>query len=366
MIKTLAFDFKNLPDISSRAHSFYWQTDRKISELQIKQIFLERHNFFDRDNATRAIELNMKKKVVNLIPPIKSGSINSVVKATLADGQEVIMRMHPNGLKNGYFWAEKAVADAALAAGVPTYKTYYIDDSFARFPFAYMIISCEPGKNMKQSGPYNAATDKQLIEDTGRLLALTHSVQTDKYGFFDNAVAKKESRLVGIHTEWKEHIYASLRDNLDYLTSKNTISTNEREQIENAFQKNNNSITCNSPRLVHNDLADWNELTDGKKITAFIDWDEAFSGDPVCDFAAYSVFFDDARLNHLIRGYQTVSQLPTDFESKFHLYRLRYIISKMTLRTKRSVYDTSDLVKKLLAYSHNLLQVELSWYEKQQ
>lgn len=351
-------------DLSSRLHSFYWQTDRKISELQIKQIFLDRHSYFNEQSAKAAIEFGMKKKVVELIPPIKSGSINSVVKATLENGVEVIMRMHPNGLKNGYFWAEKAMADAARNVGVPTYQTHFIDDSMRRFPFGYMIISCEKGKNMKNSGPYEPVIDKILIEDTGRLMALTHSVKTEKFGFFNNEVAKKEAKLVGIHNTWKEHIYASLDDNLLYLTGKSAISQEECDKIKEIFKENDHYIKCDSPRLVHNDIADWNELTDGKKITAFIDWDEGFSGDPVCDFSTYSVFFDDTRLKNLITGYETVTKLPIDFEKKFHIYRLRYIISKLTLRTKRSMFDTSEFLIYNLKFAQQLLIKELNWYEK--
>jgi len=351
-------------DISSRTHSFYWQTDRKISEVQIKRIFLSRHSFFDEESAKAAIESGMRKSVIDLIPPIKSGSINSVVKATLQDKTDVIMRMHPNGLKNGYFWAEKAVADAARDAGVSTYKTYYIDDTKKQFSFDFMIISCEQGSNMKNSGPYSAEIDKILIEDTGRLLALTHSVKTQKYGFFDNTIAKKEGRLLGIHNTWKEHVYASLEDNLSYLVNKNAITQVEREKITEIFKNNDHLIECSSPRLVHNDVADWNQLTDGKKITAFIDWDESFSGDPICDFSTYSVFFDDKRLSNLIRGYETITKLPSDFEAKFHIYRLRYIISKLTLRTKRSVFDTSEFLKQNLVFAQQLLVKELKFYAK--
>jgi HAD superfamily hydrolase (TIGR01509 family) len=352
-------------DISSRNHSFYWQTDRKISEIQIKHIFQDRHTFFDKENAVRAIENSLNKKVSSLIPPIKSGSINSVVQAELVDKTQIIMRMHPNAVKNGYFWAEKAIAEHAKKAGVPTYSTLHIDDTKTHVPFDFMIITKEPGNNMKNSGPFDAITDRALVEDTGKLLAKTHSVQTQRYGFFDNAIAHTTGNLIGIHTSWKSHIYSSLADNLSYLENAHAITTSEKRSIELVFKKNDSLISCPNPHLIHNDLADWNELTDGKKITAFIDWDEAFSGDPVCDFAAYSVFFDDSRLTHLINGYTTISPLPDDFERKFHLYRLRYIISKMTLRTKRSVYDTSNLVKDLLVYSHTLLQTELKWYEKQ-
>jgi len=351
-------------DISSRTHSFYWQTDRKISEIQIKHIFQDRHTFFDKVNAIKAIETSLGTKVASLIPPIKSGSINSVIQAELEDGAQIIMRMHPNAVKNGYFWAEKAVATHALTAGVPTYTTLAIDDTKIHVPFDFMIISRVPGNNMKNSGPYDAVTDKMLIEDTGKLLALTHSVSTQGYGFFNNDIAKQKGSLVGIHNSWTDHVFASLADNLTYLETRKSITNEERKKIERIFSENKQIIVCDSPRLIHNDLADWNQLTDGKKITAFIDWDESFSGDPVCDFAAYSVFFDDVRLTNLKRGYETVSKLPTDFEYKFHIYRLRYIISKMTLRTKRSVYDSSELVQTLLTYSHELLQQEFDWYEK--
>ena len=96
-----------------------------------------------------------------------------------------------------------------------------------------------------------------------------------------------------------------------------SIKENERATIEQIFKDNDSLLVCNSPRLVHNDLADWNELTDRKKITGFLDWDEAFSGDPICDFSAYSVFYDDVRLNHLVHGYETVSKLPSNFEKNF-------------------------------------------------
>jgi len=368
-VKQLEEDLKQLDvntdviDISSRQHSFYWQSDRKISELQIKRIFLSRHSFFDEASAKAAVEYGMKKKVIELIPPIQSGSINSVVKATLEDGVEVIMRMHPNGLKNGYFWAEKAVADAARSNGVPTYKTYFIDDSNAQFPFNYMIISCEAGGNMKQAGPFSPELDKILIEDTGRLLALTHQIKTKGYGFFNNTKAQT-GELIGIHQQWKEHVYASFQDNLDYLVKMDVFKKNERTTIESIFKDHDSLIVCNSPRLVHNDLADWNQLTDGKKVTAFIDWDEAFSGDPICDFSTYSLFFEDARVNNLIHGYETITQLPVDFEAKFHLYRLRYIVSKLTLRTKRSVFDNSPFLIQFLKHSKEVLEKELIYYSK--
>lgn len=77
-------------DLSDRHNSFYWQSDRAISEIQIKEIFLDRHNMFDEKETKMAIEYGMQQygksvsqaKVIHIDPPIKSGSINCVCKAT--------------------------------------------------------------------------------------------------------------------------------------------------------------------------------------------------------------------------------------------------------------------------------------------
>lgn len=367
-LKKLKVDTSDL-DLTSRKHSFYWQSDRKITELQIKRIFLNRHTFFDKENAIKAVEYGMQQagktkqqaKVVKLTPPIKSGSINSVVHAEIADGTKVIMRMHPNGLKNGYFWAEKTASEKAKKIGVPTYLTYFIDDTKNIVPFDFMIIEALKGENMRLSGPFAKSIDNQLMEETGKYMALIHKVEVKNFGFFDNKIAKEKRSLVGIHPKWKDHVFAALDDNLNYLVKAKTFTSSQQKNIYKIFEKNKQFIECESSRLIQNDIADWNQLTDGIHVTGMIDWDECFGGDPICDFSTWSVFFDLDRMRHLIKGYETITKLPIDFEEKFHLYRLRYIISKMTLRVKRVVFDKGQHIASLLEYSKKILQDEFKW-----
>jgi HAD superfamily hydrolase (TIGR01509 family) len=357
-------------DLTSRQHSFYWQSDRKITEMQIKRIFLNRHTFFDKENAIKAVENGMQQagktkqqaKVVDLTPPIKSGSINSVVKATIADGTKIIMRMHPNGLKNGYFWAEKVASEKAKEIDVPAYSTYFIEDTKKVVPFDFMLIEELKGENMRLSGPFDKSIDNQLMKETGKYMALIHKVEVKNFGFFDNEIAKEKNSLVGIHSKWKDHVFAAFEDNLNYLVKAKTITSTQQKNIHNIFEKNKQFIKCESSRLIQNDIADWNQLTDSKHVTGMIDWDECFGGDPVCDFSTWSVFFDLDRMQHLKKGYETVTKLPMDFEEKFHLYRLRYIISKMTLRVKRVVFDKGQHITSLLEYSKKILQDEFNWY----
>ena len=357
-------------DSTDRSQMFYWQVDRPFDERQIKEVFLDRHQAFDHKLVAAMIESGMHQvgktaaqaKVVELSEPIKSGSVNIVCPATLADATNVVIRIHPKEVRNGYFWSESVAADAAREAGVPTYHTFFIDDTRKNFDYDYMLIELLPGSNMKLGGPFSPKSDARLIAETGRFLARIHTVKTKNYGFFDNNIAKKDRLLVGIHKKWRDHYFAAFVANLDYLTSNSVISAQDRVSIEKIISKHASLINCESPRLVQNDLADWNELTDGKHITGILDWDECYSGDPVADFSAWSVFYPLERMEHLKRGYKSVNSLPEGFEEKLHIYRLRYIVSKMVVRKKKLVFQKSYFVQQLLDYAQKILQYEFRWY----
>ena len=105
-------------DLSDRSNMFYWQTNRNISAQDMKKIFLDRSNIFDKNDVIPAIEYGMQKagksvsasKVLTVGNLITDGLVNNVLKAKISDGTEIIFRMHPKNVKNGYFWAESIAA----------------------------------------------------------------------------------------------------------------------------------------------------------------------------------------------------------------------------------------------------------------
>ena len=103
-------------------------------------------------------------------------------------------------------------------------------------------------------------------------------------------------------------------------------------------------MKCKQGSLIHNDIADWNELSDGKSVTGIMDWDECFCGDRLMEVAAYSLFYGEPRLTWFKEGYSKVNKLEKN-EDKFQLFKLRYLISKMHLRKKRSTIDPSPTMK---------------------
>lgn len=345
----------------NRRQMFYWQADRPFDEAQTKQIFLDRHQNFDLNLAKQAIELGLNQKIVKVDGMMKFGSVNVSVKAQVSDGCWVIFRAHPPQVKNGYFWAEAAAAQAAIKIGVPSYRTYLIDDTRQKFDFDYMLIECLPGKTMQALWPIKPALDSILIEQTGELLAKIHSIKTKQFGFFDNQLAKKK-QLVGIHSQWSDHILAALDSNLDYLFKTKVISLKQVNQAKKVFSINQALMHLNQAFLIQNDLADWNLMVDKNKISGMIDWDECHSGDPVMDIACFSLFFPDVRVKHLIAGYKKVAELPENFDEKLHLYKLRYVLSKLVIRKKKLMFYQDKFYQDLLERGLQVLKEEFDYY----
>lgn len=341
---------------------FYWQADRPFDETQTRQIFLDRHKNFDLNLARQAIELSLKQKIIKVEGMMKFGSVNVSIKAQIQDGRWIIFRAHPPQVKNNYFWAESAAAAAALNAGVPSYETYLIDDTRKKFGFDYMIIECLPGKTMQALWPIKSDSDKTLINQTGVLLAKIHGIKTKNFGFFNNRLAKN-GQLVGIHSQWSEHILAALDKNLDYLTQAKVITSKQAKGIKQIFAINKPLLLLNQGVLIQNDLADWNILVDKNKISGIIDWDECHSGDSVMDFACFSLFFSDERLKYLISGYKKVINLPANFDEKLHLYKLRYVVSKLVIRKKKLMFYHDKFYENLLNRGLQVLTDELKHFQ---
>lgn len=355
-----------------RSSMFYWQVDRPFSEDEVKTIFLERANTITQDDVIRIVESGLNKinrsgknaTVVRVYDRFDKGSVNLVYRVVLQNGEEIIVRIHPGVIRNGYFWVEREATSLALQAGVPTYRTLLVDDSRDHVACDFMLTSLIPGVNMKSAGPFSPDLEWKLVRDTGTILGLLHGIRTEGFGFFDNEIAKNEKKLIGIHQYWSEHILAALHTNLKYLRDTNLLDGLQIRTVEQLFSKYDDFIYCDRPTIVQNDVADWNELTDGEKITGLVDWDECYSGDPVCEFAAWSVFYPLTRMDALKNGYQDVRPLPDGFNEKFHIYRLRYIVSKLVGRKKKLMKSDSTFIAALLSYGMEIFQEEIQWFTR--
>ncbi len=337
-----------------RQHVFYWQTDRAVEPEEAGRIWSDRHSYFTDDEildiTNKALsEAKLSKRIVELYPHDESaqtnlGNVNSVRIGKLASGGEVIIRCHPRGIANGYFDVETVAASRALACGVPSYRTFVIHDAQDANDFAFQVIEKLPGMAVVRWLETHPEDEAKILFEIGQTLARIHQVRVTGFGPFDNNKAKT-GELVGLHSTYVAALRAGLKFNLDILVKEDIFTRQKADKITALFGDDNELLTCDKPVLIHNDFADWNVLTDGDKLTGVLDWDECVGGDAVSDIACWSTFFDPGRLEGMLKGYWSVAEKPDDFNDKFELLRLRYTVSKMTLRLRRYSWDPSDFMR---------------------
>lgn len=346
----------NLKDVNNRIidrnECFYWQTDRKISAEEAATIWKDRHSAIKNDELMVKINKELKEDKISYIEPFDKnaqtnlGSINSVRVGSLESGKKVIIRCHPKGIRNGYFHVESLAANIALMKGIPSYNTYIIHDLENETDIAYQIIEKIEGNTVKFYLNEHPEKEDKLVYEMGRTLANVNRIQVKGFGPFSNEEAKI-GNLLGRYDSLNDSINAGLYENLERLVKYNTISLDLASKMKKLFQ-NNKLLNYDSPVLIHNDFADWNLLTDGDKITGVLDWDECVGGHPIQEIACWSTFFEPKRIKEFLKGYFSETPKFENYEEMFQLFRLRYTISKMALRTKRYTYEQSPFLKDLI------------------
>jgi Ser/Thr protein kinase RdoA (MazF antagonist) len=336
--------------IADRRDVFYWQTDRAVDPEQAGHIWADRHRYFTDSELVGSVNKVLGEDKLSAIEPLdleaqtNLGNVNSVRTGELASGKEVIIRCHPKGIKNGYFYAETEAAKRAKEAGLPSYDTLAVHDYESGDDFAFQVIEKLSGTAIKKWLEQHPDDEAKLLPQIGKMMARLHQIQVDGFGAFDNQKAKS-GELVGLHKTFGEAVRAGLPFNLDVLTKENILTAEQARAVTTLFNDTNPLLNVQQAILVHNDFADWNLLTNGEDVTGILDWDECVGGDPASDIACWSTFFDPARMKGFLNGYWEIAEKPADFDERFELLRLRYVVSKMTLRIRRYTWSPTDEVR---------------------
>ena len=336
--------------IADRSDVFYWQTDRAVEPTEAGAIWADRHRYFTDDELVERVNTTLGEDKLTEIEPLdldaqtNLGNVNSVRVGRLASGSEVIIRSHPKGVLNGYFHSEAAAAHKAKEVGLPSYDTLAVHDYDGGADFAFQVIEKLSGTAIKKWLETHPEDEAKLLPQIGKMMARLHQIQVDGFGPFDNERAKSDE-LVGVHKTLGEAVRAGLPFNLEVLLKQSVLTPEQGTAITKLFEDDNPLLASSQAVLVHNDFADWNLLTDGQDVTGILDWDECVANDPVADIACWSTFFEPERLEAFLDGYWQIAEKPDDFQQKFELMRLRYVLSKMTLRLRRYTWEQTDFMR---------------------
>lgn len=190
--------------ISDRSECFYWQTDRKISAEEAAMIWKDRHSAITNEELLDKINSELNEDKLTYIKPFDEnaqtslGNVNSIRVGVLESGKEVIIRCHPKGVRNGYFYAERLASQIALENELPAYKTYLIHELENEEDISHQVIEKLNGDTVQFCLKKHPEKEERLVIEMGKTMARLHKIRVNGFGPFDNEQAKN-GNLKGIH-----------------------------------------------------------------------------------------------------------------------------------------------------------------------
>ena len=149
-------------------------------------------------------------------------------------------------------------------------------------------------------------------------------------------------QLVGLHDAYPTYYFLNLRRHLDFLTEHAFFTAEQAVAVMTTVRQNRHLLDIGPGCLVHKDLALWNILGSPKEIIAFIDWDDAVSGDPMDDLSLLGCFYGAPVLERALTGYAHVRPLPENHLPRFWLHLLRNMLVKAVIRVGAGYFKRND------------------------
>jgi fructosamine-3-kinase len=236
------------------------------------------------------------------------------------------------------FAIENAAHSTLAALGQPslTVRAYNVLPQKLSCPF--IIVGEAPGQSLTIfENPETQAIPEPILFELGKTIARVHQVETLGAGFLN--VRTIPETIQGVLPDWSAYVRLQLEEHLKICRNICAIDDQEQALIGRIFIRGMDAL-CKAPiRLLHGDLGHHNVFSDGQKITAIIDWEDALCGDPVFDIAYWGTFVRDEMRSQFLQGYQSIQPLPWDFENRYWLYYLRVAISKTVHRHHFGIKD---------------------------
>ncbi len=331
----------------SRRDIYYWKCDRPAAfhgtqahgEADSKiepQLREELHRHFD-------------AKKVDLKPGAGQG--NHLTWNTEVDGAAMFVRAENGPEKDGHLAIESAVLNQVRDAGVVTPKVFGCDATRSRVSFAWQALERIAAPDLNQWFKQGTLIVPSIAFEIGKAVAKWQGIAFDGFGILEwsaqssvrlegLATPEPHRGLCGPHSGYADYFHLRLDEHLRFLTQRGFL-TNAEEIL--AEIENHQALLDLAPGcLVHKDLALWNILGTRDEIAAFIDFDDAISGDPMDDLSLLACFHDAAFLQRAFEGYQSVRTLPEHHLRRFWLHLLRNMIVKAVIRVGAGYFDRDD------------------------
>ncbi len=319
----------------SRADIYYWKCDRPAAFHGTQM-----RRDVDAQSAARlreALRRHFAASSVELSPAQSQG--NHLTWNADVDGVAMFIRVEDGPEKDDHLEVESAVLEQVRATGVPTPRVHGTDVRRTKVPFAWQALERieHPALNhWYKQGQLDVA---QVAFELGVAVAKWQSVRPSCYGPFDATVWRDARSLSGYHASYEDYFHLRLDQHLRFLEDREFLPRDQRREIERAVASHHALLRIEGGCLVHKDLALWNVLGSETHIAAFIDFDDAISGDPLDDLSLLACFHDAAFLRQAFVGYETIRAFPNEHRRRFWLHLLRNMIVKAVIRVGAGYFE---------------------------
>ena len=252
---------------------------------------------------------------------------------------DYFVRLENGPERDNYMAVESHIMELVRAQGLPCPEIYLTDVSRTAVPFAIQVMERIRKPDLNQHATAGDLAVLPIASAIGKYIARWQAITPAGFGLFDVDVLMDEQRLQGYHPRYVDYYMLNLDHHLEFLVKADFLARAQRERIWAAVREHESLLNLDRGCLVHKDLAFWNVLGDGDQIAAFIDWDDAISGDPVDDLSLLACFHPADVVAAAIDGYREITALPNDFTPRFWLHLLRNMLFKAVIRVRGNYFD---------------------------
>ncbi len=315
----------------SRRDIYYWKCDRPAAfhgtqTRGAADAGIERqlHMALQRHFVTQCVELSTG-----------IGQGNHLTWNARVAGQAMFVRVENGPEKDGHLTVESALLGRVREAGVMTPLVYACDATRAQVPFAWQALERIHAPDLNHWYKQGRLAVPHIAFDIGASVAQWQQLTFQGYGILEDS-------LNACHTAYADYFHLRLDQQLSFLVTRGFLTQVQSDEILAEIENHRALLQLDAGCFVHKDLALWNILGSESKIAAFIDFDDAVSGDPMDDLSLLACFHDAAFLHRAFEGYQSQRTLPAEHLHRFWLHLLRNMIVKAVIRVGAGYFDRDD------------------------
>jgi aminoglycoside phosphotransferase (APT) family kinase protein len=333
----------------SRRDIYYWKCDRPAAF----------HGTQSRGEADANLVCQLEKELQrhfetkNVVLSPGAGQGNHLTWNAEVDGELLFVRVENGAENDAHLVVESALIDRVSAAGVPTPRVFGCDASRSRVAFAWQALERISAPDLNHWFKQGVLDTAHIAFVIGQAVAKWQAITFDGFGTLERSALNESQStleednelcgpLSGSRSSYADYFHLRLDQHLGFLVSSGFFTREQRDEI--AAEIANHQALLDLPRgcLVHKDLALWNILGTPQDIAAFIDFDDAISGDPLDDLSLLACFHDAAFLRRAFEGYASIRPLPAEHRRRFWLHLLRNMIVKAVIRVGAGYFDRGD------------------------